>query len=139
MKEAKDIIKWGKIKPYYDKRNTFNTIDIETVDNELFFLGCTIDGIYYYYLDNFYNNFHRLIIRSARMKKDVLTWSRYDNTHLVTLIIAKVENLDETNKYVLRIRNLSPIYEYKFKNYTFTLLKTKKHSMNFKITDKTNR
>src|SRR5690606_14759738 len=139
MKEAKDIIKWGKIKPYFDKRYSFNTIDIETVDNELFILGCTIDGKYYYYLDNFYNNFHRLLIRSAQMKKDVLTWSRYDNTYLVKLILSKVENIDEINKYLLRINKISPIYEYKFKNFTFTLVNIIKDSMNFKITDKNNR
>lgn len=139
MKEAIDIIKWGRIKPYFDKKYSFNTIDIETVDNELFLLGCTINNKYVYYLDDFYNNFHKLLIRSVQMKKDVLTWSRYDNTHLVKLILSKVENVDEINKYLLRIGKISPIYEYQFKNFTFTLENIIKDSMIFKITDKNNR
>lgn len=139
MKEAKDIIKWGKIKPYFDKRYSFNTIDIETVNNELFLLGCTIDNDYYYYLDDFYNNFHKLLIRSVQMKKDVLTWSRYDNTHLVKLILSKVKDVDEINKYLLRIGKISPIFEYKFKSFTFTLVNIIKDSLNFKVTDRNNR
>src|SRR5690606_33468957 len=139
MKEAKDIIKWGKIKPYFDKKYSFNTIDIETVDNELFLLGCTIDNEYYYYLNNFYDNFHNLLIRSVQMKKDILTWSRYDNTHLVKLILSKVENKDEINKYLLRIGKISPIFEYKFKSFKIVLVNIIKDSMNFKITDRNNR
>src|SRR5690606_592969 len=139
MKEAVDIIKWGRIKPYFDKKYSFNTIDIETVDNELFLLGCTINNKYVYYLDDFYNNFHRLLIRSVQAKKDVLTWSRYDNTHLVKLILTKFENKDEINKYLLRIGKISPIVEYQFKSFTFTLENIIKDSMIFKITDKNNR
>ena len=139
MKEAKDIIKWGKIKPYFDKKYSFNTIDIETVDNELFILGCTIDNTYYYYLDDFYNNFHKLLIRSAQMKKDILTWSRYDNTHLVKLILSKVKDKSKIDKYLLRIGKISPIFEYKFKSFKFTLVNIIKDSMNFKITDQNNR
>src|SRR5690606_19827232 len=121
------------------KKYKFNTIDIETVNNELFILGCTIDNKYNYFLDNFYNNFHKILIRSAQMKKDVLTWSRYDNTHLVKLILSKVANLDEINKYLLRIGKISPIIEYQFKSFKFTLVNIIKDSLNFKITDKNNR
>lgn len=135
MKEAKDIIKWGKIKPYFDKQYQFNSIDIETVDNELFILGCTIDNKYNYYLDDFYNNFHRLLIRSVQLKKDILTWSRYDNTHLVKLILSKVKDKNEIDKYLLRIGKISPIYEYQFKNFKITLENIIKDSMIFKITD----
>src|SRR5690606_32216735 len=105
----------------------------------MFLLGCTIDGKYYYYLDDFYNNFHKLLIRSVQMKKDILTWSRYDNTHLVKLILSKVENIDEINKYLLRIGKISPIFEYQFKSFTITLENIIKDSMIFKITDKNNR
>lgn len=139
MKEAQDIIKWGRIKPYFDKSYSFNTIDIETVDNELFLLGCIINDKYNYYLNDFYHNFHMLLIESARMKKDILTWSRYDNTHLVKLILSKVENKDDVNKYLLRIGKISPIYEYQFKSFTFTLENIIKDSMIFKITDCNNK
>src|SRR5690606_29489595 len=123
----------------FDKSYSFNTIDIETVDNELFLLGCTINNKYVYYLDDFYNNFHKLLIRCVQMKKDILTWSRYDNTHLVKLILSKVGYNDDVNKYLLRIGKISPIYEYRFKSFTFTLENIIKDSMIFKITDKNNR
>ena len=139
MKEAQDIIKWGRIKPYFDKSYSFNTIDIETVDNELFLLGCIINDKYNYYLNDFYHNFHMLLIESARMKKDILTWSRYDNTHLVKLILSKVKNKDDVNRYLLRIGKISPIYEYQFKSFTFTLENIIKDSMIFKITDCNNK
>ena len=139
MKEAKDIIKWGRIKPYFDKNYSFNTIDIETVDNELFILGCTIDNKYNYYLDDFYNNFHKLLIRSVQNKKDILTWSRYDNTHLIKLILSKVKDKNEIDKYLLRIGKISPIYEYQFKTFKFTLENIIKDSLIIKITDCNNR
>ncbi|HHW79177.1 MAG TPA: hypothetical protein GX742_00065, partial [Acholeplasmataceae bacterium] len=40
-KRSQDIVKWGKLKPYFDRTYDFNTIDIETVDNELFIFGYT--------------------------------------------------------------------------------------------------
>src|SRR5690606_41980133 len=39
----------------------------------------------------------------------------------------------------LRIGKISPIYAYKFKTFTITLVNIIKDSMNFKITDKNNR
>src|SRR5690606_37841929 len=65
--------------------------------------------------------------------------SRYDNTHLIKLILSKVENKNEINKYLLRIGKISPIYEYSFKSFTFTLENIIKDSMIFKITDRNNR
>ena len=79
-KQANEIKKWGVVKPFLDKIYKFNTIDIETVDNELFILGYTLNNTYHYTLDNFYNTFHDLLIKSVQDSTDILTWSRYDNT-----------------------------------------------------------
>ena len=48
MKQASEIIEWGKLKPYFDKTYQFNTIDIETIDNKLFkkILKCITQQIY---------------------------------------------------------------------------------------------
>jgi sulfur transfer protein SufE len=37
-KDYRNIIKWGKIKPFFKDRYKFNSIDIETINNELFIL-----------------------------------------------------------------------------------------------------
>ena len=85
-KDYRNIIKWGKIKPFFKDRYKFNSIDIETVNNELFILGCTINGKYKYYEDNFYDNFHDILLISMRGNRDILSWSRYDNTHIIKLL-----------------------------------------------------
>lgn len=136
LKEASDIVKWGKIKAYFDKTYHFNTIDIETIKNELFLFGYIKNGKYDYKLDNFYNNFHDFLINSIQEKRDVLTWSRYDNTHLVKLIFSKVSDKNFISKCMLKIGKISPIYEYKYKNFTFILENIIRDSMLFKIIDK---
>lgn len=135
MKKASNIVKWGKIKAYFDKSYNFNTIDIETVKNELFLFGYTKNGKYYYTLNNFYNNFHDFLINSIQEKRDVLTWSRYDNTHLVKLIFSKVSDTSFISMCMLRIGKISPIFEYKYKNFTIVLENIIKDSMLFKIID----
>lgn len=135
MKQSTDIIKWGRIKPYFDKSYDFNSIDIETVDNELFILGFTHNNNYYYYLDDFYNQFHEFLLVCARNKKDVLTWSRYDNTHLVKLIFSIVDDEKTLEKYLLRIGKISPIFEYQYKTFTFIIKNIIKDSIIFEIRD----
>lgn len=131
-KQAKDIIKWGRVKPFLDKEYNFNTIDLETIDNELFMLGYIEMGIYQYTLKNFYQEFHELLIKSVQNKRDILTWSRYDNTHLLKLILNNVLNVNDVLK---RIGKLTPIYTYFYKGFTFSLVNIIKDSMIFKITD----
>jgi len=53
MKLASEIVKWGVIKPFFNKTYSFNSIDIETVDNELFIFGYVLDGKYCYSENNF--------------------------------------------------------------------------------------
>jgi hypothetical protein len=137
MKKFDEIVKWGRIKPYFDKMYRFNTIDIETIDNELFIFGFTENDKYIYYLDDFYKRFNDFLIKCVQDKMDCLTWTRYDNTHLLKLILSKVTDKDSINKILLRIGKVSPIYSYHYRNFTITLENIIRDSMLFKIEDKT--
>lgn len=134
-KDYREILAWGKIKPFFKEFYRFNTIDIETIDDKLFILGCTKKDKYYYYTDNFYNNFHDLLIASVRSNSDILTWSRYDNTHLLKLIFSNIPE-DEREKVLNRIGKISPIYEYEYNGFIFTIQNVIKYSVVYKITDR---
>ena len=134
-KDYREILTWGKIKPFFKEFYRFNTIDIETIDNKLFILGCTKKDKYYYYTDNFYNNFHDLLISSIRSNSDILSWSRYDNTHLLKLIFSNIPE-NERDKVLNRIGKISPIYEYEYNDFIFIIQNVIKYSVVYKITDK---
>lgn len=134
-KDYREILTWGKIKPFFKEFYRFNTIDIETIDNKLFILGCTKKDKYYYYTDNFYNNFHDLLISSIRSNSDILSWSRYDNTHLLKLIFSNIPE-NERDKVLNRIGKISPIYEYEYNGFNFTIQNVIKYSVVYKITDR---
>lgn len=129
-KLSSEIKKWGVVKPFLDKIYNFNTIDIETVDNELFLFGYTIHDKYDYILGNFYNTFHDLLIKSVQYNHDILTWSRYDNTHLVKLLLHNVMNVNDVLK---RIGKGVEIYSYIYKGFVFTIENIIKDSMIFSI------
>ena len=121
MKYADQIIKWGRVKPFFDKTYNFNTIDIETIDNKLFMLGYTLHKQHHVKYDNFYNHFHDLIIQSVQSKKDILTWSRYDNTFLLKLILSKA-NKSDIRGILLKVGKVTPIYNYQYDNFTITIV-----------------
>ncbi|HEY8362388.1 MAG TPA: hypothetical protein VIK77_05835 [Tissierellaceae bacterium] len=139
MKLASEIIKWGVIKPFFDKSYSFNSIDVETVDNELFIFGYTLNGKYCYSESDFYDVFHHLLIESIRSKKDILTWSRYDNTHILKMLLSKIEDEEEIYKILRRVGKVSPVYSYKYKNYDITLNDIIKDSFIFTVSDKRNK
>lgn len=127
-----DIIEWGKVKPYFDKQYRFNTIDIETIDNELFIIGYTLDDKYYYKMNDFYNVFNDLLIENIQSSHDILTWTRYDNTHLLKLIL---QDIQDTSIILNRVDKITPIYTYQYKDFTIELSSIIKSSMLFKVTD----
>src|SRR5690554_3211161 len=139
MKLASEITKWGIIKPFFDKTYNFNSIDVETVDNELFIFGYTLDGKYYYSENNFYEVFHELLLESIRSKKDILTWSRYDNTHILKMLLSKIEDEEEIYKILRRVGKISPVFSYKYKNFDIILENIIKDSFIFKINDGKNK
>ncbi len=139
MKLASEIKKWGVIKPFFDKNYKFNSIDIETVDNELFIFGYTLNGKYYYTESNYYDVFHNLLLESIRDKSDILTWSRYDNTHILKMLLSKIDNESEIYKILRRVGKISPVLTYKYKNFDIILEKIIKDSFIFKISDGRNK
>lgn len=134
MKFASDIVKWGFVKPYFDKEYQFNSIDIETIDNEMFIFGYMLFGKYHYVEDDFYETFHQLLIESIRFKYDILTWTRYDNTHILKMLLRKVPK-KQVNKILLRIGKVSPIYTYTYQNFTVTIENIIKDNMIFSVND----
>ena len=139
MKLASEIIKWGVIKPFFDKSYSFNSIDVETIDNELFIFGYTLNGKYYYSENNFYDVFHYLLLESIRSKRDILTWSRYDNTHILKMLLSKVRDEKEIYKILRRVGKVSPVFCYKYKNYDIVLNDIIKDSFIFTISDGRNK
>ena len=128
MKKSKEIVKWGVIKPFLDKEYKFNSIDIETINNDLFLFGYVDNNIYNYVESDFYNTFNNFLISCVQTKHDILTWSRYDNTHLLKLLLKDVE-CELVDNILLRIGKVTPIYEYVYNNYNITIVNIIKDSM----------
>lgn len=135
MKKAADIVKYGVIKKYgYKKKYKFNSIDLETVNNELFLLGYHLNDVYHYTLDNFFEVINNILIKSVQDNRDILTWSRYDNHHIFKMIMNNVINVESEKIEILkRIGKITPLLEYNFNNYTITVLNIIKDSIIFEI------
>lgn len=141
-KTPNNIMKWGKIKPFKKKKKAkFNTIDIETIDNEIFLLGSIVNDKYVYFLDKFYEVINEIIIASARSGRSVLTWTKYDNTYIIKELLRPFKDKD----YLLRkLGKISPVvcYKYKRKNgatFSISIENVIKDSIVFKVEDGYNR
>ena len=146
MKDYEKILKWGRIKPYFDSTYNFNSIDIETINNKLFLIGFYDTGYkdlsfkkepaYYPYFSDFYDRFNEILISSLENHKDILTWSRYDNTFLIKLLLSRI-NPKERNHILLKIGKITPIFTYTFRDIDITLVNVIKDSFIFRIWGKT--
>src|SRR5690606_1259360 len=137
-KNPNNITNWGKIKPFKVKKKAkFNTIDIETIDNEIFLLGSIINDKYNYYLENFYQVINEIIIESARCGRSVLTWTKYDNTYIIKELLRPFKDKD----YLLRkLGKISPVVRYKYKRkngvtFYISIENVIKDSIVFKVED----
>lgn len=135
MKKPEDIRKYGKIKKYgFRKDYKFNSIDIETVENELFLLGYHLNDKYYYTLENFFETINNILIKSVQDNRDILTWSRYDNHHLLKVILNNVIKNDEEKIEILeKIGKIKPILDYEYNGFKITLVNVIKDSLVFEI------
>ncbi len=134
LKQAKDILTYGVIKKYgYKKRYKFNSIDIETINNEMFLIGYHLNDIYYYNLDDFFNVINTLFIKSVQDNRDILTWTRYDNHHILKNILMTTLNKEEIIDVLKKIGKISPLFSYEYKGYEITLLNVIKDSLLFEI------
>lgn len=135
MKYAEQIKKWGRIKPFFDKIYSFNTLDLETINNELFLIGVTLDGKHHVIESDFYHHFHIFLIKCLQSNKDVLTWTRYDNTHLLKLILSKATPKQRRNA-LLRVGKVGPIYEYDYGGFHFKIVNIIRNSIIIENTDR---
>lgn len=118
MKKAQDIIKYGKVKKYgFKKEFEFNSIDIETVNNEVFLIGYHLNDIYNYTLDNFFDVLNNIFIKSVQENRDILTWSRYDNHFIMKILLMATLDSDNINEVLKKIGKVSPIHSYSYKGY----------------------
>ena len=131
MKKAEDIKTYGVIKKFGFKKNyAFNSIDIETIDNEIFLLGYQLNDVYYYTLNNFFEILNKILIKSVQENRDILTWTRYDNHHLFKLILNNVI-IEENEKIEIlkKIGKITPILGYNYNGFDITILNIIKDSI----------
>src|SRR5690606_38908395 len=134
MKKASDIIKYGVIKKYgIKKKYAFNSIDIETIDNEIFLLGYHLNDVYYYTLENFFDTINNILIKSVQNNRDILTWSRYDNHHIMKTILMTTTDINEINDILKKIGKVSPIHSYEYNGYNITVIDVIKDSLIFEV------
>lgn len=137
MKLASDIVTYGRPKPFFDTKYDFNTLDIETLDNELFLLGVTINDIYTTTLDNFYTFINDFFISCLQNNKDILSWSKYDNTFIIKTLLGSFS--DEDKIVILsRVNKITPLFKYKYKTFYIEVTNVIKDSVILTIIDKYN-
>ena len=118
MKNPEDIKTYGKVKKYgFKKSYKFNSIDIETVDNEIFLLGYHLNDKYYYTLNDFFNTLNELFIKSVQNNRDILTWSRYDNHFIMKTLLMNTLDLDSINEVLKKIGKVNPVHSYQYKGF----------------------
>lgn len=131
MKKPEDIKTYGKIKKYgFKKSYKFNSIDIETIDNEMFILGYHLNDVYHYTLNNFFETVNEILIKSVQNNREILTWSRFDNHHIFKVILNHVINNDIDKIEILeRIGKITPILSYNYQGYDITIENVIKDSL----------
>ena len=133
MKQSTDIIKWGGLNHILIRHMILTQSTLKRLITNYLYWGYSYDN-YYYYLDDFYNQFHEFLLVCARHKR-CLNIFRYDNTHLVKLLFSIVDDEKLLEKYLLRIGKISPIFEYQYKSFTFIIKNIIKDSILFEIRD----
>ena len=121
MKTFTEIVKWGKVQKYPTKPFTFNSIDIETIDNEIFLLGGMLNDKYEYVEKEFYARINEIIIDSVRNNRHIVTWSRYDNTHIVKRLIAHLSDSEKLH-ILSNVGKITPLHKWKYNGYEISLL-----------------
>jgi len=96
MKTAQNIVKHGRLKNFLnEKKRYFIGIDVETVNNQLFLMGYHNGENYRYTENDFLETFKNILIESVQTNKHLATWTRYDNTHLIKMLM---QGLNESEK-----------------------------------------
>src|SRR5574344_567367 len=142
MKDYSSIVAWGKLKPFFETKYQFNGLDIETIDNRIFIMGFYEDekrelsfskpSNYTAYMTDFFVSFNDILLRSLENGRDILTWTRYDNTFIIKLLIERLK-ASEQKSILLKLGKISPIFSYSYKNIKITLINVIKDSLIFEI------
>lgn len=116
MKTASNIIEWGRILNFTNQSPIkVIGLDLETIDNEMFLIGLHKDK-YEYTLDNFKNYLFDNLIELAKNNMHIATWTRYDNTHLLKLLIENMKE-EEIKSFIEKCGKISGSYNTKLVKY----------------------
>ena len=129
-----EIVKWGKVQKYPTKPFTFNSIDIETINNEIFLIGGIINDKYEYRLTDFYNSINDIIIDSVRNNRSIVTWTRYDNTFIIKTLLDHLSDKEKLHIFS-NVGKISPLYEWEYNDYKISLLNIIADNVLLSVTD----
>lgn len=130
-----EIIKWGKVKRFDNPPFAFNSIDIETIDNEIFLIGAIVNNNYIKVQSYFYEMLNETIINSVKHNRDIVTWTRYDNTFIVKTLTAHL-SVKEMDNLLRNVGRISPLLSWQYKDYTLTLDNIIADNLIFSVKDK---
>lgn len=150
MKEFKYILEYGKIKPFINEKITHMIgLDLETVDNEIFLIGTYEKDNYNYSDNNIFDFFFNTLLYATQNGKNIATWTRYDNTHLLKLIFNYIDNDNIIDNAIKRINKLpakfnrklefyeiEPLLSIKFNDFTINIDNVIRNCILFRVFDK---
>ena len=129
MKLASEIVKVGKLKNFInEKAKNFIGLDIETIDNNIFLIGCyDLDNKYTYALDNFIDFLFSKLIYCCKNNSHIATWTKYDNTQILKILLDELKDEALINSVLNKINKISARYNKRLKKYTEPPLLTFKY------------
>lgn len=134
-KLASDIVKFGRPKKFFESTYRFNSLDLETINNELFFIGVIQNQNYKYTLGNFDKFFNDFLIDSAKNKTSILTWSKYDNTFIVKLLLKRFR-APKQEQILNMIEKVTPLVSYRYRGFMIEITQVVKMCIIFTLKDK---
>ena len=94
MKLASEIVKVGKLKNFInEKAKNFIGIDIETIDNNIFLIGCyDLENKYTYTQNNFIDFLFLKLVYCCKNNSHIATWTKYDNTQILKVLLDGIKD-----------------------------------------------
>ncbi len=147
-KTALNIAEWGKLKAFTnDELKDCIGLDLETIDNKMFLLG-TYDTEYNYTLKDFDIFLFDVIIKATQENKHIATWTRYDNTHILKIILEHIADEIIILDFIQKVGKISakynrakgylapPLLTIKHKSYTINVENVIRNCIMFRVFDK---
>src|SRR5690554_6559841 len=129
MKLASEIVKVGKLKNFInEKPKDFIGLDIETIDNNIFLIGCyDLEDKYTYTQNNFIDFLISKLIYCCKNNSHIATWTKYDNTQILKILLDELKDETLINSVLNKINKISARYNKRLKKYTEPPLLTFKY------------